>query len=127
MINSKDRSKILIVDDEKEMVGYLSEYFVSRGYRVYAAVDGSEALRKVETLNPDVVLLDLLMPGIHGMEVLTRIKSSHPRTAVVIMTALINETVAEEALEAGADAYIAKPFNLEKIETLIRSVIDRYR
>ena len=106
-------SKVLLVDDEKEFVHALSERLQTRSMRPAIAYDGEEALSMVEADQPEVMVLDLKMPGIDGLEVLRRVKQKHPDTEVLILTG--HGSDAEEALAAqlGAFAYLRKPVDID--------------
>ncbi len=116
--------KILIVDDEAEIVRLLGRFLDSRGYDVSTATDGKEVMGKMKVLRPDAVLLDLIMPGIGGIEILKEIKSFSPQTAVIIITAVLDEGITRLAHLSGADDYILKPFGLKEIEKKLSSAID---
>ena len=111
--------KILVVDDEVHVVNILKKYLTSKGYEVYTATNGQEALSKVKEVTPHIVLLDIIMPGMGGMSVLQEIKKTNPKVAVIMLTAVIDEELAKRALQLGADDYITKPFNLEYIEMVL--------
>jgi DNA-binding response OmpR family regulator len=113
--------KILIVDDEIQIIRLLGQYLESKGYDVFTATNGVEAIREAQAIEPDVVLLDHIMPGMGGIEVLKAIKEFRPETVVIMLTAVIDESVARITLASGADDYITKPFNLENVETSILS------
>ena len=105
--------RMLIVDDEQLVCQGLQEYFKSKGYATVTAFSGEEALAALSKQDPfNIVLLDIMLPGIHGLEVLKRAKQLHPRTRVVIMTALEQGELVESARANGADAFVRKPFNL---------------
>jgi two-component system response regulator CpxR len=106
-------SKVLLVDDEREFVNALSERLQTRSMQPAVAYAGEEALAMVEADQPEVMVLDLKMPGIDGLEVLRRMKQRHPETEVVILTG--HGSDAEEALAAqlGAFAYLRKPVDIE--------------
>jgi len=116
-------SKILLVDDEKEFVHTLSERLTARNLESTVAYDGEQALSMVENDAPEVMVLDLKMPGIDGLEVLRRVKKQSPATEVIILTGHGSE--AEEALaeELGAFAYLHKPVD---IEVLARTMKEAY-
>lgn len=97
---------------------------IAHGYDVYTALEGSEALKKVQTLHPDAVLLDIMMPGKGGIDVLREIKKSNPRIAVVMMTAVIDDLMVETAFQTGADGYVIKPFDLYAFGKELREAID---
>jgi len=111
--------RILIVDDEIKVCSILKEYFSGRGYTAYTAVNGEEAIEKVKEVKPHVVLLDIIMPGIGGIDVLKKIKRLEPSTGVIMITAIIDEELAREAIALGATDYITKPFDLTHVETVV--------
>lgn len=111
--------KILVVDDEIHVVRLLQEFLASKKYEVYTATNGMEAIEKVKAVNPHIVLLDILMPGIGGMDCLKEIKKFNPKTVVVMVTAVIDEELAKRALQLGADDYITKPLDFNYIETVV--------
>ena len=117
-------SKVLLVDDEREFVHTLSERLQARQMRPAVAYDGEEALSMVEADQPDVMVLDLKMPGVDGLEVLRRVKQRHPRTEVIILTGHGSDRERQVALQLGAFAYLRKPVD---IDVLTRTMKDAYR
>jgi CheY-like chemotaxis protein len=112
-------SRVLLVDDEREFVQTLSERLEMRDVGSAVAYDGESALRMVEDDEPEVIILDLRMPGIDGIEVLRRIKRSHPRIEVIILTGHGSEEDRQTCMELGAFAYLQKPVDIEALsETL---------
>lgn len=116
--------KILVVDDEFEIVRLLEEYLSDKGYCVVTAIDGMEAVRHAGSQQPDGVLLDLIMPGLDGIEALKEIKRLSPRSAVIIISAVIHENIIQSAFDAGADKYFFKPFSLDALEKNMSNLID---
>jgi len=116
--------KFLLVDDEKEFVQTLSERLRVREFDSNIAYDGEEALSYLEKNQPDVMILDLKMPGIDGMEVLRKVKKERPHVEVIILTGHGSEKDRELALELGAFAYLEKPVN---IDVLTKTMKDAYR
>jgi len=116
--------KILLVDDEKEFVSALSERLHLRGLNSKSAFSGEEALEIVETNTPDIVLLDLKMPGMDGIEVLSKIKSNFPAVKVIILTGHGNDSAKEEVYKLGAFDYMNKPADIDRITSRIK---DAYR
>jgi DNA-binding response OmpR family regulator len=112
--------KILIVDDETHIVRILKNYLKSESYDVYTATNGLDAIQKVMEVNPRIVLLDIIIPGMGGIDVLKEIKKINPKTAVFMITAVIDDELAKRALQCGADDYITKPFNIVSIGKRIR-------
>ena len=104
--------RLLIVDDEQTVCQCLEQFFGKRGFQITSAFSGEEALTKLQQGPVDIVLLDILLPGIHGIEVLKRAKQLYPAAKVVVMTALDHQPLQEEARRHGADAFVMKPFDL---------------
>ncbi|MBW1692374.1 MAG: response regulator [Deltaproteobacteria bacterium] len=111
--------KILVVDDEIEACNALKEFLVVKGHEVYTAQDGKTALDNVQKLRPQLVLLDMIMPGMNGMEVLKGIKKIDPQIGVIMVTVVTNEAQAKKALELGAYDYITKPVDLNYLDTVV--------
>lgn len=113
--------KVLLVDDERDFVSSLAERMELRGIAVDTALNGAEALDKIEKEKPELVVLDLLMPGVMGLDVLRHIRKDHPRTKVVVLTGHGAPEWEDEALRLGASSCLLKPI---KIEKLIESMMD---
>lgn len=109
-------TKILVVDDERSVREILSAFLTSHGHHVEHAADGHSALDWLARHEPDMVFLDLQMPGITGLEVLSAIKERYPDLPVVVISGWADEDLAKEALKAGAYEFLAKPFDLAAIE-----------
>jgi two-component system response regulator CpxR len=116
--------KILLVDDEKDFVHVLSERLQTRSMESAIAYNGEEALSILETDEPEVMVLDLKMPGIDGIETLRRVKKGHPETQVIILTGHGSEREEALARELGAFAYLHKPVD---IDVLAKTMKDAYR
>ena len=116
-------SKLLVVDDEHEICDFLQSFFEDRDYNVNVALNGLEALEQIREDAPDVVLLDIQMPGMDGMEVLKKIKGEFPKVKVIMVTALETREKIDEALRFGADNYITKPLSLEYLEKDVQDKI----
>ena len=114
--------KLLIVDDEPKLCRVLSQYFSLKGYEVRAVNRGEEALALVPVFQPHVVLLDLLMPGLSGIEVLRQLKQGHPATKVVMLSASDRDDVVRRTLTLGADAYVCKPADLVKLQQVLEGL-----
>jgi CheY-like chemotaxis protein len=108
-------SKVLLVDDERDFAEALSERLQMRDYSSAAVYGGEEALSIVEEDEPDVMILDLKMPGIDGLEVLRRVKEKHPNVEVIVLTGHGSEEAARLCLELGACAYLEKPVDIDKL------------
>jgi DNA-binding NtrC family response regulator len=112
---------ILIVDDESSVRDSLYNWFIEDGYRVECAEDAKIALQILETENFDIVLSDIKMPGMDGLEMLTRIKTIRKETIVIMMTAFATVETAVQALKEGAFDYVTKPFDPDDLSHLIRN------
>ena len=121
-----DALRILVIDDEPAMVGAVAALVGSEGHRVSAAYDGSEGLRRHEADRPDLVILDLAMPGMDGLAVCTEIRR-RGSTPIIILSGEGQEAAKVEALDAGADDYVTKPFGKSELLARIRAVTRRRR
>jgi DNA-binding response OmpR family regulator len=113
---------VLIVDDDPQSLEIVSTYLEAKGYTVATARNGKEALGKLEAVQPAVILLDVMMPGMDGWEV-ARVIKNHPefsRTRVVMLTARSDFADKHEGLRAGADDYLVKPIQLEELDLRIK-------
>lgn len=111
--------KVLVVDDELEVRQILQEFLAHRGYEVFAAESGPEALNALDTFKPDVVLLDVLMPGMDGVETLKRMVALQPTLPVIMVTANADVGITSKLLGLGAADYIPKPFDLEYLDQAV--------
>jgi len=118
------RRRLLIVDDEPLILEVLSEHF-KPDYDVETALNGADALGAILRARPDVVLLDINMPRMNGIEVLRDIKQIDESIAVIMVTANEQITLAAEALTAGAFAYVPKPFDFRYLDHMLASILDR--
>lgn len=116
---SAESGRILVVDDEGPVRDVLCDYFAERGYTVSSAADGAEALIVFAREQPNVVLLDVRMPGLDGVQVLRRLREADPDVAVIMVTANDDETIARETLSIGAFDYVAKPFDFEHLNRMV--------
>lgn len=117
--------RILVVDDHPDNVAVLRARLEARGYRVDSAADGEAALDLIYAAPPDLVLLDVMMPRVDGIQVLRRIKGDRtlPFIPVILQTALDSTDHMVQGLDAGADDYIAKPINFRELEARVRSLL----
>lgn len=118
---------ILIVDDEASIRDLLATTLKADGYDCEVAADGNEALWKSFMKDFDIVLLDMKMPGLSGLEVLSRIVIDHPDTSVVMVTALLDTQMAVEAMRQGAYDYVTKPFNIDDLGARIERALEKRR
>jgi two-component system, cell cycle response regulator len=119
--------RILIVDDDRDSVDLIVEWLTMGGYEVTSARDGQEALRRVQSDRPDLVLLDLLIPPPDGMHVLRTIKRDRVLSTipVVVMTVKRDVKSKVECLKSGADEYIVKPFHFDELDAVLRSSLKK--
>ena len=116
-------NKILVVDDEPDFCEALSEFLADKGFAVMEANSFEEALEAYSQERPDVVLLDVLMPGKDGRETLRELKAFDPEASVIMITAVHEEDLALEAMADGAFDYITKPFNPDYLEMALMTKI----
>jgi len=121
------KCKLLLVDDEKTMVKYLSKRLIKKGFEIRTAYNGLDALEQVKAADFDVVLLDVLMPGINGIDTLKEIKKIKPRTEVIMLTGHASVEVGIEGMKAGAFNYIMKPFDPNELVMEINLACEQRR
>jgi two-component system, OmpR family, phosphate regulon response regulator PhoB len=120
------QTRILLIEDEKGLVQSLTWYFNREGYETTAVADGAEGLRKAQTLLPDLILLDLMLPGMGGLDVCRELRSGEKtkQIPIIIITARSEETDEVIGLSMGADDYVTKPFSnkvlLQRIKAILR-------
>lgn len=115
--------KIPVVDDEDDVRLFLQDFLSERDLHVMSASTGEEALEIVDKEKPDIILLDLMMPGMDGIECLERIKKKNPASNVIMITALNDDVRVAKARKLGAHNYILKPFSLGYLETELMKLI----
>jgi two-component system, chemotaxis family, chemotaxis protein CheY len=115
--------RVLIVEDAPFIREMIKDILESHDYTVVGeASNGLEAIEKYESLKPDVVLMDILMPGMDGLSAISKIKELDQNAKIIVVSALVKETLRKEALRAGAADFVAKPFQVEKLLDSVRSV-----
>lgn len=117
-------ARILVIDDEPQIRRSLQVNLEGKGYAVATAADAEQALQAIANRAPDVIVLDLLMPGMDGMALTRRIRE-HSTVPIIVLSAIGDERKKVEALELGADDYVTKPFSTEELLARIRSVLRR--
>lgn len=123
----EQKTKILLVDDEAAITSNLAPFLERTGFHVAVAANGEDALGKVDTFDPDLIVLDVLMPYMSGRDVLRRLRQSSNWTPVILLTQVGDATERAMALEEGADDYLNKPFDPHELIARIRSVLRRTR
>jgi DNA-binding response OmpR family regulator len=124
--NADQPGRIVVVDDDPTVADVVERYLVRDGHTVECAHDGYEALRLIAERPPDLVVLDLMLPGIDGLEVCRRLRERWP-IPVVMLTALGDESERLAGFETGADDYVTKPFSPRELAMRVRSVLRRAR
>ena len=118
-------AKVLVVDDEPNVLRSLAPYLTIEDFTVETASNGMEALEKVESFHPELILLDVMMPGMDGITAMTRLRQSH-NLPVILLTAKSEDTDKVLGLNMGADDYVTKPFNPVELLARVRSQLRRY-
>jgi len=116
--------RILIVDDEERIVQTVKAYLDQEGFKTYTANDGEEALRAFEEKGPDLIVLDLMLPRLSGIEVTKKIRATS-NVPIIMLTAKVSEADRVVGLELGADDYVVKPFSPRELVARVRAVLRR--
>jgi len=126
-----DKSRVLVVDDEPEIVGivaYALETYIfpeTQGCEVITAYNGQQALDRFETSRPDLVVLDILMPGMDGLEVFRRLRRARSKIPVILLTVRDSEADVVRGYELGADGYVTKPFSSRELALQAQAILRR--
>ena len=112
-------SKIVIVDDEEDLLGLIKDYLEGEGHTVFAAADGKKGLELILNEKPELVLLDIRLPGLSGFEILNQAKAAQPGLKVLMLTGNQDETADRQAIQAGASQVLKKPIGLLEIESAV--------
>ena len=124
-VTSSNSATILVVDDDRAIRESLDRALALEGYRVVAAADGAQALDLVAEEQPDVIVLDLMMPNVDGLTVCRRLRARRDRTPILMLTARTETSDRVSGLDAGADDYLPKPFDLDELLARIRALLRR--
>ena len=119
------KQKILIVDDDKHIAELISLYMMKDGYETEEVYDGREAVKMAESFQPDLILLDLMLPGLDGYQVCTEIRKTS-RVPIIMLTAKGETFDKVLGRELGADDYIVKPFDPKELVARVKAVLRRY-
>lgn len=121
-----EKKKILIVDDEQDIVETLKFVLETNGYNILTAYDGEDGLNKAKELNPDLILLDVMMPKINGYKIsrLLKYDNKYKNIPIIMLTARSQEQDKLIGKETGVNEYIAKPFEIDEILTLVKKYLD---
>lgn len=118
-------TKLLLVDDEEDFVSALAERLRIRNYDVMLATSGEAALLEIQQQRPDIVVLDLKMPGMGGMKTLKEIKARDPSIDIIMVTGSVDSKVGESAVQAGATDHMVKPFDIDSLTDKIQDIRKR--
>ena len=119
-------AKILVIDDEPNIVNLVTAYLKPEGYEIATASDGLQGLKAARTLKPDLIVLDVMLPGIDGIELLTRLRRESD-VYVILLTAKTEETDRVIGLSVGADDYVIKPFSPRELTARIKAALRRIK
>jgi signal transduction histidine kinase len=121
------KDRVLVVDDEEAVVGALAEFFSLRGYEVETAMNSRQALGRIHDKDFSIVISDLRMPGMNGVELLEHVMDEDPETVVIIMTGYASVQSAVDALKKGAYDYVVKPFSMYELEKTVKLGLEKRR
>jgi len=127
MLPNQTRTRVLIIDDDSTMAKYLQSYLSRRNFDVSTAATGEEAIRMFRVYDPHLVLLDVTMPGMSGIETLERLKQIKPEVSIIMLSGQHNPEVIFKASKLGADDYMSKPFEPKELDLRIAKVLDKQR
>jgi two-component system alkaline phosphatase synthesis response regulator PhoP len=117
-------AKILVIDDEPSIVNLITAYLKPEGYEIHTAMDGPAGLKAVRTFKPDLVILDIMLPGMDGLELLSRLRRES-EVYVILLTAKTEETDKIIGLSVGADDYVTKPFSPRELTARVKAALRR--
>ncbi len=115
--------KFLIVDDEEGIIEEVREFFLEEGFDVYTAETGKNGLELIERVKPDLLMLDIKLPDMLGLDVLKTCKEISPSTKVIVNTGYVDQGLIDEAERLGRDAFLQKPFNLEFLRKEVQRLL----
>lgn len=121
------RPHLLVVEDDDELRPLIAGRLIDAGYDVRTASTGTQALERVAEQTPDLVVLDVMLPELDGLEVCRRLRADHPLLYIIMLTAKVDELDRVVGLEVGADDYVTKPFSLQELLARVRSALRRLR
>jgi len=120
-----DKKRILVIEDDEEMRALLRDMIEEEGYKTDSVINGSEAFRKLAKESFDLIITDVRMPGLTGLDILPGIKKLQPDAPIIVITAFGSEEVQRKALERGANAYLEKPIHFRELRTLIHDMFSQ--
>ncbi|MBI4971486.1 MAG: response regulator [Candidatus Omnitrophica bacterium] len=116
--------KLLIIDDEDGIVREVKDFFLEEGFHVASADTGEDGKRLIWKEVPDLVLLDLKLPDMSGLEVLKMLRASFPNCKVIVNTGYVDQNLMDQATDLGCDAFLSKPFNLIRLKDEVERVLN---
>ena len=116
-------SRVLVIEDDQGMRSLLEDFIQEEGYEVRSTDNGSEAFRLLAKDEFDLIITDVRMPGLSGLDILPGIRKLQPHSVIIVITAFGSEEVYKRAMERGADGYLEKPISLEKFKNLIKKLL----
>ncbi|MDK2595309.1 response regulator [Pseudoalteromonas obscura] len=119
-----NKQKVLIVEDEEKLAVVLGKYLEQAGYEFDIVMDGAEALKKIRTFTPDIILLDLMLPSMDGIEICTQVRKDSD-VPIVMTTAKVEEIDRLLGLEVGADDYVCKPYSPKEVVARVKAILRR--
>ena len=119
-VSKNGKQRVLLIDDEERIVNFLALKLKVSGYEVVCASEGEKGLELARTINPDIMLLDIIMPGIDGLEVLRQLRQFSTMPVIVLSA---KERIYEEVMALGANAFISKPFNPDDLVAKIKTIL----
>ncbi len=126
-LRKKDKGKVLIVDDEPDTLEIIEKLLQFEGYEVFTASTGEEGVKKARQQHPEVILLDISLPGISGNEALRRIKQTDPLVSIIMLTAFATVENAIQALKEGASDFVKKPFENDHLIHIVHGAHEKHR
>ncbi len=120
----KSKGRVFLLDDDELIVSVLAKALKKEGYEMYAETETDSVINKIRSWAPDIVVLDITMPGRSGMDILQEIRSSEINTQVVMLTADDTAETAARAMKLGAVDYVTKPFNMDEVKIVISNIIE---
>ncbi len=121
-----ERPKVLIVDDDSRILELLKQFFTKNGFESYTAIDADEGHAILNNQKVDILILDVMLPGVTGFEFAKKIKAQSKNTPIILLTALSEPDNRVKGLESGADDYITKPFDPRELILRVRNLLDLY-
>lgn len=127
MKEQKHMARILIIEDDEEMRSLLEDFLKDEGYEADSANNGSEAFGRLAQEPFDLVITDIRMPGLTGLDILSSVKKFQPGLPVIVITAFGGEEVYRRSMARGADGYLEKPIHFHKLRTLLHEMVSRWQ